>query len=106
MTSQLAYTFSILIFAGAAILLEWAVAFKTIKQYWKTVMITSLFFVLYTPIESIALQQNFWAYNPERVFGSQFLGAEIETYLFSFLIGIAVSQGAIIFSRHRFKQKT
>jgi len=106
MNSQLAYIFSTLIFAGSALAIIWLFAFSILKRYWKIILLTAILFVLYTPVEFFALEKHLWVYSAERTFHWTFLGAEAETYFYSFLVGLAISSWTLWFAHYSRYVKT
>ncbi|MEK7509922.1 MAG: hypothetical protein AAB605_04410 [Patescibacteria group bacterium] len=107
------YTATILIFTGLAILLYFLMLFKFSRRsarlpakYWKVVLAVILINIIATsPAEWAALTWRAWTYNPERTFHTTFLGAEIETYLFTTLVTLVVSLATLLYAR-REERKT
>lgn len=94
------YLVSIGVFAGSVVLLEWIFGFHRLKKSIKEIFTATALFVLITPIEYAALQLRIWEYNPKTTFNILFLGAEIETYVFSFVVGLAVSSAVVAWTNY------
>ena len=62
-----------------------------------SVVATNLIFT--PPGEWLALTWRAWTYNPERTFHTIFLGAEVETYLFTLLVTIVVALATLVYAR-------
>ncbi len=91
------YLLTILIFAGGSILIELLVARKEMMRYGKILLVMIIGGLLITPIsDSFALSWNAWIYNLS--YNIYFLGAEIETYLFTILWIISIGGAALIWS--------
>lgn len=101
------YTATVLIFTGLAFLLYLAMRLYISpknsvlsKTDWKVILLTIVIATIATgPGEYFALAWRTWTYNPERTFHSTFLGAEIETYLFTILVSLVVSIATLLYSR-------
>ena len=99
MWGHYSYLATIIIFAGSAILLEVLFGFQFIKKYLRVVGSVVLIFLIVTPVgETVAHLLRVWIYNPQTTLYLTFLGAEIETYLFSIFVGIAVSSAVILWT--------
>lgn len=95
MFSIYSYLLSILFFAGIPTILVWVFGFHVLKRYLKTIFITLIYGLIFTLIESIALRSRLWSYNPETTFNTKIFGVEVETYVFTIFVSVAIS-GAVI----------
>ena len=74
---------------------------------WLTVLLTVLIGVIATsPTEWIALAWRTWTYNPERTFYTTFLGAEVETFLFTALVAFVVSTATLRSARREDRKRS
>jgi hypothetical protein len=103
------YTATVLIFTGLAMLVYLAMRFfispknsVLSKTDWKIILYTILITTIATgPGEYVALAWRTWTYNPERTFYTLFLGAEVETYLFTILVSLVVSIATLLYANRR-----
>lgn len=101
------YSLSIFIFAGLAVVIEVIFGFHLIKKHLKTVGLAVLTLLLLTPPgETAAYLMKTWVYNSKTSFYKEFLGAEVETYIFSFLVAIAISCAVITWTFYEDHGKT
>lgn len=98
MFGQFSYLTSILIFAGLAILVVWISGFHLLKKFTKILPVPIIFMLLLTPIEWFALRWKIWSYIPESALNITFLGAELETFVFSLLVATAIASPVIVWS--------
>src|SRR3989338_10586978 len=99
------YLITIIIVAGGTVFIEWLIEFNYLKKYTKQILFLGVVGLLITPfLEGSALKAKDYSYFPETTFNKLFLGAEVETYLFSFLVSIAISS-AVILGTHISKSK-
>lgn len=107
-----AYTATVLIFTGLAFSLYlYRVVFSGTKpllqKEWKIVAYTMMVGIIWTgPGEYFALLWKTWTYNPERTLYMTFLGAEVETYLFSLLVSLVISVATISSARRIDKENS
>src|SRR6266571_511375 len=95
MFGHLSYLISIILFAGAAVLIEWLFEFNLLRRYYKTILLGIGISVLLVPAEYVALSVKAWKYSPIHTVAKLFLGAEVETYLYMFFVALAIV-GAVI----------
>lgn len=96
-----AYLATDIIVAGGAIVIEYALGFKRLWSYRRVIGLMVLFGLLMTIIaEPFALKWRAWTYNPERTLNIFVGGAALETYLFSILIGVAISSATLAWMRY------
>jgi hypothetical protein len=89
------YLTTTLIFAGG-VLIEYLVARRTLRRFRRVIWIVVVIGLLGTALgERIALAWDLWAYDADRTFYISVFGAELETYLFSLLVCIAVSSATL-----------
>ena len=101
------YTATVLIFTGLAMLLYLAMLLffsrrsaKLPVKYWKVILtVIGINAIATSPGEWVALTWRAWTYNPERTFYTTFLGAEVETYLFTILVTLVVSLATLLYAR-------
>jgi lycopene cyclase domain-containing protein len=97
MFGHYSYLLSTLIFAGGAIIIEFALAYDRLKRHIRIIGLMILLVLIYTPItETVAFHNHVWAYSPNKTFHYHFLGAEIESYLFTVLTTVAVTCAVLI----------
>ncbi len=97
MFEQYSYLITILFFAGGSILIEWLIGYKYLKKHLREILIAGIVGVLFTaPLEGTALVGKDYSFYPETTLNTLLFGAELETYLFSFLVGIAVASATFI----------
>lgn len=95
------YLFTIFIFAGFAIFLEVVFGFHFFKKYLKVISFVVLVSLIFTPPgEATAYLMQTWIYNPATTFYKAVFGAEVETYIFSFCVAIAISSAVIIWTSY------
>lgn len=74
--------------------------------YWKVIGIVVAINIIFTgPGEWLALRWRTWTYNPERTFSATFLGAEVETYLFTLLVTIVVTLATLVYARREDRKR-
>lgn len=103
------YTATILIFTGLALLLRIVKRLIHPSSHqmlsnteWKVIGCTALITTIGTaPAEWAALTWRTWSYNPERTFDTRFLGAEVETYLFTILVTFVISVATLSYARRQ-----
>lgn len=107
------YTATVLIFTGLAMLVYLAKRFfispknsVLSKTDWKVILYTILITTIATgPGEYVALAWRTWTYNPERTFYTRFLGAEVETYLFTILVSLVVSIATLLYANRQDRKR-
>lgn len=107
-----AYAMTVVIFTGLAGLVYLLGLFISHKNahlpaaYWKVIGIVIGINMIFTaPGEWLALHWRTWTYNPERTFHTIFLGAEVETYLFTLLVSIIVSLATLVYARREDRKR-
>lgn len=97
---------TVLIFTGLAALLYLAALYTSRKNarlpsaYWKVIATVVAINLIFTgPGEWMALHWRTWTYNPERTLHTIFLGAEVETYLFTVLVTFVVVLATLVYAR-------
>jgi len=108
-----AYTATVLIFTGLALLLYLAMRFcvspknaRLSRTDWKIILLTvTIITVAASPAEWTALTLRAWVYNPERTLDTTFLGAEVEAYLFAMLVALVVSMATILYARREDRKR-
>ena len=101
------YAATVIIFPGLAILVRFLkrryISAKSpglSKAGWRIIFLTTIIAVVGTgPAEWIALTWRAWTYNPEKTLHATFLGAEVETYLFTILVSFVISIATIGYAR-------
>lgn len=92
------YLITIIIFAGAAVLIEWILAFKKLKKYTKIIGVVVILGLIGTLIaESVALDWRTWFYSQGKTFGIYF-GAALETFIFTVFIAVAIASSTLVWS--------
>ncbi len=107
------YTATVLIFTSLALCLYFAMRFyispknATLSRTdWRTIVITIVVTILGTsPGEWTALAWRAWVYNPERTLHTTFLGAELETYLFTILVSLVVALATLLYARREDRRR-
>ena len=90
------YLITTLLFAGAAVAVEWLLGYKKLKRYWRIIGLGVLLVLLTTAIaEPIALEWHIWRYSLDKTLGISLLGAALETYVYTILVGIAITSATI-----------
>ncbi len=107
------YLVTILIFCGFALVLyfiDWAFHRESDKitySDWKSIFWTIIIFLVITgSAEFVALNWGAWEYSAQRTLHKIFLGAEIETYLFTILVSLMVAIATIVYARHEEKRRS
>lgn len=89
---------TIFIFAGTAVLIEWTLGYKKLKEHAKVIYIVIVLGLIATLIgESAALSWRIWLYSQDKIFGIYF-GAAFETFIYTIFIVLAVSSATLIWS--------
>jgi lycopene cyclase domain-containing protein len=92
MWGNLTYFISTLIFGGLPVLLEVVFGWYFFKKYLKTIRDIVFIGLLIAPLgEGIALYFKAWQYNPQRNLGITIFYIPLETYVFTILVGLAVT---------------
>lgn len=92
------YLITILIFAGTAVLIEWTLGYKKLKEHTKVIFFVTVLGLIATLIgESAALNWRIWLYSQDKIFGIYF-GAALETFIYTIFVVIAVSSATLIWS--------
>ena len=92
------YLITILIFAGAAVLIEWTLGFKKLKKYAKIIGVVVILGLIGTLIaESVALDWRTWFYSQGKSF-SIYFGAALETLIYAVFVAVAVSSATLVWS--------
>lgn len=92
------YVITIIIFAGAAVLIEWTLGFKKLKKYTKIIGVVVILGLIGTLIaESAALNWRTWFYSEGKSFGIYF-GAAAETFIYAVFVAVAVASATLIWS--------
>ena|SRR3989344_2755395 len=107
------YAATVLIFTGLASLLYLAMLFYFSRKnaqlptaYWKVILTVIVINLIFTgPGEWLALHWRAWTYNPERTFHTTFLGAEVETYLFTLLVTLVVTLATLVYARREDRKR-
>lgn len=99
------YLISIVIFAGAAVALEWVFGFHLLKKYLKPLVITVIFYLFFPITEAVALKWENWDYSTTNTLHTRILGAEIETYVFTIFVAVAVASAVIAWTFYEDKGK-
>jgi lycopene cyclase domain-containing protein len=90
------YIITTLLFAGGAVLIEYMAAGRTLWRFRRVVWCMGIIAIVATSAgESVALAWRLWEYHPERTFQIYFLGAALETYLFAFLVSVAIASATL-----------
>jgi hypothetical protein len=93
---QYSYMVTTLIFAGGAVLIEYALAFRTLWRFWRLIASVAALGTLMTAVgEPVALSWRVWVYSPERMSQIFVFGAALETYFYSILVSIAISSATL-----------
>ena len=101
LSGQLSYIRTTVIFAGGAVLIEWLLAFRHLRKYWKllsAVVLIDLFIFLI--LEPTALRWQAWTLNPQLTLNSFLLGAAVESYVYTILVSIAVASATLLWSEY------
>lgn len=97
MTENFSYILSIFKYTGPVIVLTFLVGYKHLKVQLKAIFKVCLIGVLVTaPLEGFAIANKGWAYLPQTTFNTLFLGAEVETYIFSLFVSLTTSSVTIL----------
>lgn len=97
MQSEYSYLISIIKFAGIAIIIEWVIGYKYLKRFVKKILLIGFLGICITaPLEGFALTYKDYSFYPETTFNILVFGAEVETYLFSFLVSISVASATLL----------
>ncbi|MBI2547488.1 MAG: hypothetical protein HYW23_03515 [Candidatus Aenigmarchaeota archaeon] len=100
------YLFTIIVFAGIAILIEWKLFPAILKKYAKIIGIVLIVGIISTLIgEPIALQLGIWSYSSEKTFGIYVFGAELETLIYAMFVFVAIASATIIGSQYEDARK-
>ena len=95
------YLATILIFAGAAVLIEWTLGFQKLKKYTKLIGIIVAIWLIGTLIaEPVALNWRTWIYSQDKTFGIYISGAALETLIYTVFVAIAVASATLAWSNY------
>ena len=98
---QLSYLISTIVFAGVAVLIEWLLAFRHLKKYWKLItLVVVIDLLILIILEPVALQWRAWTLSPQLTLNTFFLGAALETYLYTVLVSIAIASATLVWSAY------
>lgn len=87
------YLITIFIFAGSAVLIEWAFGFRKVKKFLKVISLVVIICLLYSIIaDPVAVKWKIWQYSSSKTFGIFiFGGMAIETLLYVIFCSVAIS---------------
>ena len=96
---RLSYIMTTVIFAGGAVLIEWLLAFRHLRKFWKILRVVVLIdLLILLLLEPPALRWRAWTLNPQRILDVFLLGAAVESYVYTILISIAIASATLLWS--------
>lgn len=99
MNPQLFYLVTILAFAGSASVIGLIAVRRNIRKYAKLLVALPIIALIATPIyEPVAIYWKAWAYGEQYMLNVHFLGAEVETYLYSALVILCIGCATLAFA--------
>ena len=99
MIGQAWYLITIMLFGGSAVAFSLILLHKELRKYFRLMAILVLISLALTPVmEPPALAVRAWVYRVQYMLDMHFLGAELETYLFTAMVGIAIGAFTLVFA--------
>jgi len=102
---DLLYLFSILLFGGAALIIEIYTSHGRLHRYYQALLVIVVLCLLGSLSDSLGRHWGLWHYNPQHTLHVHLFGAEVESYVFTVVVGLVITIPAILwaddFDAHR-----
>jgi len=99
MLGRFAYLVTTVLFAGGAVAIEWLFKGRYLWAHRKLLSaITLPLTLLGTLADAAGLRWGSWMFNPDRTLSIFFLGDTVETYLYTFLVVLAIAGATLVWA--------